>query len=67
MMLTGIGFLAVIAASVTASLVESSRRRFAASSEASMNNRLGEVKARLARIGAALDRPAGPGSSDGIR
>ena len=32
-MLSGIGFLAVITASVTASLVESSRRRFAAQSE----------------------------------
>ena len=32
-MLTGIGFLAVVTASVTASLVESSRRRFAAQSE----------------------------------
>ena len=33
-MLTGIGFLAVVTASVTASLVESSRRRFTAESEA---------------------------------
>ena len=33
-MLTGIGFLAVVTASVTASLVESSRRRFTAQSEA---------------------------------
>ena len=33
-MLSGIGFLAVITASVTASLVESSRRRFTAQSEA---------------------------------
>ena len=32
-MLAGIGFLAVVTASVTASLVESSRRRFAAQSE----------------------------------
>ena len=32
-MLAGIGFLAVITASVTASLIESSRRRFAAESE----------------------------------
>ena len=32
-MLTGIGFLAVITASVTASLIESSRRRFAVESE----------------------------------
>src|SRR5436309_13492819 len=32
-MLSGIGFLAVITASVTASLIESSRRRFAAGAE----------------------------------
>ena len=33
-MLSGIGFLAVVTAAVTATLVESSRRRFAAQSEA---------------------------------
>ena len=33
-MLSGIGFLAVVTAAVTASLVESSRRRFTAQSEA---------------------------------
>lgn len=66
MMLTAIGFLAVITASVTASLVESSRRRFAASREADMDQRLSEVNARLARIEAAL-APARPGgSTDGI-
>jgi voltage-gated potassium channel len=55
LMLTAIGFLAVITASVTASLVESSRRRFAASAEADVERRLDEVNARLARIEAALD------------
>ena len=39
-MLAGIGFLAVITASVTASLVESSRRRFAAQSEVDVTRRL---------------------------
>ena len=57
-MLTGIGFLAVITASVTASLVESSRRRFAAQSEVDETRRLEEVNERLARIEAALDQPA---------
>jgi len=57
-MLTGIGFLAVITASVTASLVESSRRRFAAQSEVDVTQRLAEVSERLARIEAALDQPA---------
>ena len=66
LMLTAIGFLAVITASVTASLVESGRRRFAASSEADMEERLDELNARLARIEAALS-PARPGApSDGI-
>src|SRR5690349_18548397 len=36
LMLTAIGFLAVITASVTASLVENSRRRFASSAEGEM-------------------------------
>jgi voltage-gated potassium channel len=54
LMLTAIGFLAVITASATASLVENSRRRFAASAEDEMQRRLEEVNARLARIEAAL-------------
>ena len=53
-MLTAIGFLAVITASVTAALVESGRRRGAARSEAGVEARLDEVSARLARIEAAL-------------
>ena len=53
-MLTAIGFLAVITASATAALVESGRRRFAAKSEQDMDQRLDEVNARLARIEAAL-------------
>jgi voltage-gated potassium channel len=57
-MLAGIGFLAVITASVTASLVESSRRRFAAQSDEDMTRRLAEVSERLERIEAALRPPA---------
>jgi voltage-gated potassium channel len=64
LMLTAIGFLAVITASVTASLVESGRRRFAASSETDMKQRLDEIGARLARIEAALS-PTRPGASPG--
>lgn len=66
LMLTAIGFLAVITASVTASLVESGRRRFAASSEANVDQRLDEVSARLARIEAALTPARSAGSPDGI-
>ncbi len=53
-MLTAIGFLAVITASATAALVESGRRRFAAGSEAEAAQQLEELNARLARIEAAL-------------
>jgi voltage-gated potassium channel len=59
-MLAGIGFLAVITASVTASLIESSRRRFAAESEVDMTRRLEDISGRLARIEAALDQPQPP-------
>ena len=61
-MLAGIGFLAVITASVTASLVESSRRRFAATSESNAARQLDEIGQRLARIERALDHPT-PGES----
>ena len=55
-MLTAIGFLAVITAAVTASLVESGRRQFAASPEGDIARRLDEVTERLARIESALNR-----------
>ncbi len=60
-MLTGLGFLAVITASVTASLVESSRRRYAAQSDVDEMRRLEDLSERLARIEAALERSAPPG------
>jgi voltage-gated potassium channel len=66
LMLTAIGFLAVITASVTASLVESARRRFAASAEADMNQRLNEMNARLARIEAAVTPARSGGSADDL-
>ena len=57
-MLTGLGFLAVITASVTASLVESSRRRYAAQSDLDETRRLEDLSERLARIEAAIARSA---------
>jgi voltage-gated potassium channel len=57
LMLTAIGFLAVITASATASLVENSRRRFADTTEGDIEQRLDELNARLARIEAALRQP----------
>jgi voltage-gated potassium channel len=66
-MLSGIGFLAVITASVTASLLESSRRRFTAQSEADDNRQFDEISQRLARIEAALEQQAHGSSPDAAR
>jgi voltage-gated potassium channel len=63
-MLTGIGFLAVITASVTASLIENSRRRFV-ESEVDMARRMEELSQRLVRIEAAIARRTPPESSGG--
>ena len=64
-MLTGIGFLAVITASVTASLIESSRRRFA-ETEGDLARRLEEVTQLLVRIEASLARPTPSEPPDGV-
>ena len=63
-MLTGIGFLAVITASVTAALIESSRRRFAEAEETAAR-RMEEVNERLLRIEAALAARPPSEASDG--
>jgi hypothetical protein len=55
--LAGVGFLAMVTAPVTASLVEGSRPRFAARSKTDATRRLDDVRDRLARIEAALDQP----------
>ena len=65
-MLSGIGFLAVITAAVTAALVESSRRRFAVRSELDEARRLDGIDQRLARIEAALQQRASGGPHDGV-
>ena len=52
-MLTGLGFLAVITASVTASLIEGSRRRFV-ESEGDLSRQLDDIALRLARIEKSL-------------
>ena len=64
-MLAGIGFLAVVTASVTATLVESSRRRFIAQAEADDTRQFTEIADRLARIEAALAQQAPGRSPDG--
>ena len=60
-MLSGIAFLAVITASATAALIESSRRRFARD-DADTARQLEEMNARLARIEEAISQqPPKPG------
>jgi voltage-gated potassium channel len=49
-MLTGIGFLTVVTASITAVFVESARRRFYADSERADQDRHSEIIERLERI-----------------
>lgn len=65
-MLAGIGFIAVITASVTATLVETSRRRFAGRSDADTTRRLVDITERLARIEAQLGQLAPPRSPDDL-
>lgn len=65
-MLAGIGFLAVITASVTATLVESSRRRFASQQEEDIARWVEQVNERLAGIERRLGEPSPPRSPDGI-
>jgi voltage-gated potassium channel len=48
------------------SLVESSRRRFAAQSEQDATRQLAQVSERLARIEAAIERSGPPGKPDGV-
>ncbi len=66
-MLSGIGFLAVVTAAVTASLVENSRRRFTARSESDDTRQFAEISDRLARIEAALEQQAPGGPPDAAR
>lgn len=49
-MISGIGFLTVITASVTAALIEAARGRMRSGPEADVSTRLDEISARLAAI-----------------
>jgi voltage-gated potassium channel len=67
-MLTGIGFIAVITAAVTASLIEQARRRQAASDDRGTSLQLDRIEVRLGAIEEALaegGRPAGPAAGEG--
>ena len=56
-MLTGIGFLTVVTASITAVFVESARRRFYADTERAEQDRHSEILERLDRIESRLPEP----------
>jgi len=61
-MLSGIGFLTVITAAVTAALIESARTRAGRVSDRDLSQQLDEISARLAAIesGASREPPQGP-------
>jgi voltage-gated potassium channel len=62
-MLSGIGFLTVITAAVTAALIESARRRVGGVSDRDLSAQLDEIAARLAAIEAGApsrEPPEGP-------
>jgi voltage-gated potassium channel Kch len=56
-MVSGIGFLTVITAAVTATLIEAVRERRRGDPERDIDSRLDEIAERLAQIEARLDRP----------
>ena len=55
-MVSGIGFLTVVTATIAAVFVESSRRRLRGESEGTAQERLDEIAARLKRIERALEK-----------
>jgi voltage-gated potassium channel len=59
-MLTGIGFIAVMTAAVTASLIEQARRRQAASDESGTSLQLDRIEARLSAIEETLAQRGQP-------
>jgi voltage-gated potassium channel len=56
LMLSGIGFLTVVTAAITAALIESVRRRLGDPAQAQLVSKLDEVSARLQKLEQALDR-----------
>lgn len=55
-MVSGIGFLTVVTATITAVFVESARRQIAERSEGAMQGRLDDIDGRLERIERALEK-----------
>jgi voltage-gated potassium channel len=63
-MLSGIGFLTVITAAVTAALIESARKRFYGESDRHLVDRLDEISARLAAIEERIGESPAAGDPD---
>ena len=58
-MITGIGFLTVITATITSRFVEEARRRIAGTTSDALASKLDQISERLDRIEAALNSSAG--------
>jgi voltage-gated potassium channel len=59
-MVSGIGFLTVVTATISAIFIESARRRLQGESEGRVHDRLDGIAERLERIERALERTSGP-------
>ena len=59
-MVSGIGFLTVVTATISAIFIESARRRLQGESEGKIHERLDGIAERLDRIERALERTSGP-------
>ena len=59
-MVSGIGFLTVVTATISAIFIESARRRLQVESEERVHERLDGIAERLERIERALERTSGP-------
>lgn len=57
-MLSGVAFVTVVTAAITAAFVEGARRRLRAPSELALNKRLDEIAERLDRIETKLGEPS---------
>jgi voltage-gated potassium channel len=59
-MVSGIGFLTIVTATISAVFVENARRRLQGESEGKVHERLDGIAERLERIERALERTSGP-------
>jgi voltage-gated potassium channel len=59
-MVSGIGFLTVVTATISATFIEAARRRLQGESEGKVHERLDGIAERLERIERTLERTSGP-------